>query len=562
MAAPRSPVGNPPASGPPEGGPVEVGAGSPASSRMGRRWGSLAVLAGLVGLSVWLRWPGFTQGGFASHDVAGILYEAMLLHDGALPYVDSLELKAPGTFYLAALLAGPHGTDIGAFQVWANLWAVATLVVVAAIAWRLWGAGPAVIAAGLYALHDAHLDSMDANYVTWAQLPLVAGVGAALCVPPGATRRRALAWWTVAGVLCGLAALCKQPAGVGAPVVLGLALWPAAGASASRRARVLAAAGGLVLAHVPIALHYAAAGELHALWSGYVWNAWGMRYVGHGGEAWGVGAVREGVLATAFFVPLPLSLALAAVVPPRDPARRRQWVGLALWSLGTLAAAWVGFRFYKGYFLATAAPLCLWAAAPWGLLGAERWPGITKRVRGGARRWIAPALRALVLVPALVLALRQLAVLELQRADRARPHDEGGRAVAAHVLAHSEPGDRIWVWGWHLWDVYPRTGLRSASRVYKSLGLITPPNDDTWRRPATPPRFMDGPAAELLLAELRAARPVWILLGGTAPRGEFEGLQQLLREQYVQDRRARVGRVQFWQRRDRAEAERRARRGE
>lgn len=529
-----------------------------------RRWaalGGLAGIIGIIGLSVWLRWPGFTQGGFASHDVAGMLYEAMLLRDGALPYVDSIELKAPGTFYLAAVLAGRHGTDIAAFQVWANLWAVGALVVVAAIAWRLWGAGAAVIAAGLYALHDAHLDSMDANYVTWAQLPLVAGVGAALCVPRGTTRRRALGWWVAAGVLCGLAALLKQPAGVGAVVVLALALGPAADASASRRARVVAVACGLVGAHVPIALHYAAAGQLSALWNGYVWNAWGMRYVNHGGEAWGPNAVREGVLATAFFVPLPLSLALAAVVPPSEPQQRRQWLGLAVWSLGTLAAAWVGFRFYKGYFLAAAAPLCLMSAAPWGLLGTERWRGLLG-TGGARRRAIVRAVQALVLVPALVLALRQLAVLELQRADRARPHDEGGRAVAAHVLAHSEPGDRIWVWGWHLWDVYPLTGLRSASRVYKSLGLITPPNDDTWRRPATPPRFMDGPAAALLLEELRAARPVWIVLGGTAPRREFEGLQQLLREEYVQDRRVRVGKVQFWQRRDRAEAERRAERRE
>ena len=43
--------------------------------------------------SAWLRAPGFTQGGFASHDVAGILYNAMLLHDGELPYVADIELK-------------------------------------------------------------------------------------------------------------------------------------------------------------------------------------------------------------------------------------------------------------------------------------------------------------------------------------------------------------------------------------------------------------------------------------------------------------------------------------
>lgn len=331
--------------------PVLVDAGSPAPAEThgsargrgrGSAWVAGATLVAIVGLSAWLRWPGFTQGGFASHDVAGMLYEAMLLHDGALPYVDAIELKAPGTFYLAAVLAGDGGTDIAAFQVWANLWAMASLAVVAGIAWRLWGPAAAVVAAGLYGLHDAHLDSMDANYVTWAQLPLVAGVGAALAVPRGATRRRELAWWVAAGVLCGLAALFKQPAGVGAVVVLGLAGWPGAGGSTTWRARVVAVFAGLVAAHVPIALHYAVAGQLGALWGGYVWNEWGMRYMSFGGEPWGLHALEEGVLATAHFVALPLALALAAVVPPREPAQRRVWVGLVLWSLGTLAAAWVG----------------------------------------------------------------------------------------------------------------------------------------------------------------------------------------------------------------------------
>ena len=91
--------------------------------------GTLAALVALVGVaaaSAWLRAPGFTQGGFASHDVAGILHGAMLLHDGALPYVDSIELKAPGTFYLGAWLCG--GTDIATFQIWANLWGLANHV--------------------------------------------------------------------------------------------------------------------------------------------------------------------------------------------------------------------------------------------------------------------------------------------------------------------------------------------------------------------------------------------------------------------------------------------------
>jgi hypothetical protein len=37
------------------------------------------VLVAVVVAAVWLRWPGFREGGFASHGVAGMLYNAMLL---------------------------------------------------------------------------------------------------------------------------------------------------------------------------------------------------------------------------------------------------------------------------------------------------------------------------------------------------------------------------------------------------------------------------------------------------------------------------------------------------
>ena len=40
--------------------------------------------------------------GLGNHDVAGITYNADLLLRGGLPYVDTVEIKAPGTFYLVA----------------------------------------------------------------------------------------------------------------------------------------------------------------------------------------------------------------------------------------------------------------------------------------------------------------------------------------------------------------------------------------------------------------------------------------------------------------------------
>lgn len=512
---------------------------------------TVVVLVAIAAAAVALRWPGFTQGGFASHDVAGILYNAMVLDSGGLPYVDTLELKAPGTFYLAKWLAGPHGRDIGRFQIWANAWGVASVLAVAGLAWRLWGRLGGIAAAGLYALHDAHLDSMDANYVTWANLPQILGFWLGVEAARARGRWR-IGLWISAGAAAGLAALCKRPDGVVLPVLLAMAAagpWlggpadsPVGGSRARQSAGEAASVvGGFVLAHVPISIAYLSKGQFRALIDGYVLNRWGLNYLG-AREASLLESAREGAFATAHFVGLPLCLAafalsvtLVAWGRGRAGDERVAIAWTAAWALGCLVAASLGFRFYKGYFLAVAAPLCVLAAAPVGLLGSA------------CRLHWAP--RTLLLAASLVLVGRQLVSLEKVRLGRARPHDLGGQRIAAHIGPRLEPQDTIWVWGWHLWDVYPMTGHASGSRIYKSLGILTQPNDDSWRRPAAPLKFVESEYSRMLIADLERSRPKYIVLGSTVPRGEFEALQSFLRTHYRRDRAApRIGRVQFWKR--------------
>lgn len=499
-------------------------------------------IAAIAGLSCLIRLPGFTEGGFASHDVGGILHQSMLLRAGGLPYVDAIELKAPGTFYLATFLAGPEGRDIAAFQVAANLVAIASLLVLAALAWRLWGARAAVVAAAVYALHDAHLDSMDANYVTWAQLPQVAAGLAAVSAARrrgASTNNMSLATWLLSGVLCGLAALCKQPSGAILIPVLAWALFPPGRRDIRAAVAVIA---GFALAHVPVALHYLARGHLGDLLTGYVWNPWGFEYIARnaGTPAWR--AVWELLAASAHFVALPLALAAFALAArskthvPRDTSHVPGDIRfLLIWTAAALAAAATGLRFYKGYYLAVLPPLCLLAAAPWGPLAPALWR------RGLLRLALAPLL--------LVLTARAAWATRLTRDDRAHPHDQGARAIARHIARHTEPGDRIWVWGWHLWGVHAYSGRLSASRIYKTLGLLTTAPNDTWRTPSGPQHVLaDGPAARLLLEDLAAAPPAFIAIGGTAPRGQFPALRQFIGAHYVRDHRLRVGRVEIWRR--------------
>jgi hypothetical protein len=508
-------------------------------------------LLAIVALSAWLRVPGFTQGGFASHDVGGILYNAMVIEHGGLAYVDTLELKAPGSFYLATWFAGPEGRDIARFQIAANLWALLGLLGVAGLGWRMWGRLGALAGAGLYALHDANLDSMDANYVTWANLPQILAFWLGIeALRSKSVRLRATAW-LLAGALAGFAALCKQQNGVVLLVLLGMG-WLATGSGSSWRVRAWAPGlvlAGFTLAHVPIAGRYLAVGQLDALIHGYVLNRWGLRYV----IARDVGlldAAREGGLATAHFLGLALVLAaFAAFVAlgrwlaarrtgiTLDESEREQLRLVALagaWVLATLVSASIGFRFYKGYFLAMAAPLCVLAAAPIGLLGRR------------CTMHMVP--RAIVLLLATVLVARTVLFLDQTRRDRGQPHDEGARRIAAHIVAHSSEQDRIWVWGWHLWDVYALTGRMAGTRIYKSLGILSQPNDDTWRRPATPQRYIASEYSEQLLAELDASRPAFIVLGSTVPHRKFTQLHEFLRQYYRRDHAVRIGKVQIWRR--------------
>jgi hypothetical protein len=515
---------------------------------------TVIALLTILALSAWLRTPGFVQGGFASHDVGGILYNAMVIEQGGLAYVDTLELKAPGSFYLATWFAGPEGRDIAKFQIAANLWALLGLLAVAGLGWRMWGRLGAVAGAGLYALHDANLDSMDANYVTWANLPQILGFWLGIEALRSSSAQVRSSAWLLAGAFAGFAALCKQQNGVVLIVLLGMAWLAGRERAASLRARAVGpglVTIGFVLAHVPIAGRYLAAGQLDALVHGYVLNRWGLRYI----AARDVGlldALPEGALATAHF--LGLALVLAAFVPfaalgrwlsarranlPLDADEREQLRLVAFvcaWLLATLVSASLGFRFYKGYFLAVAAPLCLLAAAPIGLLG-----------RRSSLHW---APRAIALLLAGLLVGRTASMLDATRRDRGQPHDEGARRIAAHIVAHSNEHDTIWVWGWHLWDVYALTGRMAGSRVYKSLGILSQPNDDTWRRGATPLRYVESEYSAQLLAELDASRPAFIVFGSTVPHRDFTQLHAFLREHYRRDHAVRIGKVQIWRRRD------------
>ncbi len=499
--------------------------------------GALACVLAIVCASAWIRVPGFVRGGFASYDVGGILYNAMLIRTGQLPYVASVELKPPGSFYLAAILAGPEGRDIASLQIAANAWALCSLSALAFVAWRAFGPWAAVLASGLYALHDAHFDTMDANYVTWAQLPLTLALACGIEAVRAKRSCSRYGWLFGAGACVGLATLAKQPSAL---AFLPLAL---VGIRAKASVRDVLCQAGLVFAggltaQLPVMFHYAAAGQLSTLLSSYPIGEWNVRYVERHVEGPVTTLLFEGVLASVHFLALPLALAGFAVAAPKRGCSRELLPLLAGWSAVMWISASLGLRFYKGYFVPLLSPLCVLAVAPWGVLGRQH--------------DVRTTLHALALVPMLMLGVRQGNQLANARARRSAPSDLASRRIADHIARQTSAHDRIWVWGWHLWGVYAQSGRLSGTRVYKALGILTPPNDDTWRRPASPQTFVSGPWGQQVVEELVASETAYIVLGSTVPHHDFTGLRELLARDYVKDESIRVGKVELWRRTGRA----------
>lgn len=512
------------------------------ATRLSRIWLLMAWL-GLLVLGTWIRRSAFSNSGFVSHDVGGILYNAMVLLDGGLPYVDTREMKAPGNFYLATLLAGPEGRDIASFQAWAAIWSMMTAAICGWCAHRAFGPVAGVTALALYALHAPELDSIDANYVTWAvgfQALCLAALVETRWGPRGTdlAKLRPYGWcllWLAVGWSVGWAGLCKRQAGL----VLFSCIIAAGTCPRGLRRRALAwLAIGLLAALAPIVGHFAVRGHLTAFVEGYIFNRWGSTYLGneHIGQ-WNPWI--EGSAAHAYFLGGVWVWACANLSLRRfrhGDLRAHLW----LWWVCTLVAACLGARFYKGYFVPCLLPLCLLAAGGGGLW-ARLWSARRPRLRILWRFGIVGLLT--------IGLLRQSTILDRRMSLRTRRTDAGARAIAAHLQPQLVAGDPIWLWGWHLWGVYAFTGATSPSRVYKSFSVITQPPENTWRRPGTRLRFVPGPASRELISQLKANPPRHIVLGSSAPHREFVELRQFLRARYRRDRRLQLGRVEFWVRR-------------
>jgi len=491
----------------------------------------------LLGLTLALRWPALGTEGFHNQDAAGIAYNADLLRHGLMPLRDSVETKAPASFFAAWGVWAMFGRSLSAL-----VWAGAALAWLSALALHgtgraLWGPRAGLVAATLYTVVSPVPDSIDLNYQTWMALPWAASLWAFV----SALRHGAIGRYVLAGALVVLAAQVKHQCAALGPVFAAVAfawpwLTPPEGFSPGPRARgVLGLALGAALGFAPLAAWYAAQGGLGDFLGTFFLSEGGWKYA-RSPLDWTEKLVRlgDGALGLWEYLALPSVLALG---PLWGWARRPSRPGaigallLGVFAAGFLAAA-VGFRFYKSYYLHVLPALALAAAAPDGLidraLRRETW---APRAAGRAR-WLRGGLGLALACLVGLAAAHDVANLREIRGQRRVARDLDAQRVARVIASNSAPVDRIWVWGRWAWPVYYHADRRAASRHYKVMNVLTTPLTNTWRREGTPERFVeDGPWREIL-DEVQAARPPFIVVAPNEDKRAFKAFNDWLAAEF------------------------------
>lgn len=485
------------------------------------RWQLVLVIVAVFGAVFYLRWPTFSFNVWNVDEAihAGV---ARTLLDGGAMYRDAIDQRTPLTYYLVAGVFAVAGEN--------NMWAVraclAAMIAGTGIGifllgrrWRGTAAG-AWSAAAYVAFSTSLFYAGDANaantewylgfFVTW---------GAWLF-----WRRETLPSFQAAvatGLIYSLAFLSKQPAllEIGAPLGLLLFLgasgrvpWPAA-----LRTWLGFCAGYVAAVAITMAI-LAFQGAL----PDFYFYAWTYNLVYYGPEVSLAERVASaGALAQIVAREYPLFLAVAGcaiVAVLRNLAQRRPTdeeelarpasLFLGAWLLLSLAGAASAGRVYGHYYIQVLPALSLVA----GLTIAE----IARRTRATPHRTVRVAGVVIIGTAAATLIwhpLRHGRVTHLGT-DPALP-------IAAAVQAHTQPGDRIFVWGWNP-DIYLYADRKPASRfLYCSFitGLV--PWTNTGPEIDTSYAIVPG-TLETLVREIETRRPTMIVDCSVGPHRRFQ----------------------------------------
>jgi 4-amino-4-deoxy-L-arabinose transferase-like glycosyltransferase len=390
------------------------------ASRWTAGWRLVLVFA-LVAVATHL--PSLVRTEALNPDEAFLATQAQVLNDGGHLYQDAVDRKPPIVPYLYAAAFRLTGSD-GLVSV--RLLAIGTYIVsallIAAIARRRWGDTAGLAAGLLYLVATGGLvleDSQPANFEVF-MTPLIC---AAMYF---GDRERTHA----SGVFAALATLAKQTA---ATTMLPLA-W-----LSWRRERLR----GLIHLGVAFVLPIAIAALLFGPHDFMFWVFTGTGGYLDASGSWGVAANR-GLASTGIFLGANVAALLLVIGAVR---RWREDIDLWLWLIGGLIGVAAGFRFFGHYYLQLGPPFALLAAGT--LVQADR------------KVWIRTAVLSFASIVVFVTMGLAAHPILLHRYDR----------IAAAIDSHTDPGDRIFVWG-QFPQAYWASDRRPATR-FITAGFLT-----------------------------------------------------------------------------------------
>lgn len=473
-------------------------------------WREIIVALALLSGVLWLRWPTF---GFSLWNVDESIHAAAArtILDGGVLYRDAIDIRHPLTYYIVAGVFALFGEN--------NLWAVRCLValLVAGTGWCLYLTGSRLrnvtagaSAAVLYVLLATGVlfqgDANAANTEWFVAFFSSAGAAVFFAGGSGFSPRRLF----TTGLLFSCAFLSKQPALLDVAAPMAVLLYTGWWLSRSRRTVLLQIASLIVGWLTPGLLtagFLAAHGALHdAIF--YTWT-YNLTYYGPEitlADRLGslivpfklIGASQPwllGIWAAGAFVIL--HRLMQRTPSPSETATNPGAVFVVIWSLAGLTGAAASGRSFDHYVIQFLAPFCLGGGLALARLGGWGWSTAT--------RW--PVRAAAVLLLAVV--GYEAGSTALAARGRTLPEDPS-RRVATYIRGHSQPDDRIFVWGFHP-DIYLYADRRPASRyLFASFQTGMIPWTNTAPTLDTSYAIVPG-TMEKLLADLMARPPAYIV---------------------------------------------------